>query len=82
MIKIYTVPKCKKCKEVKKYLLENSIDYEEIDLAAKENREARAFYRSLGIQTAPVIVGENSGGEWIITEFNEKKFKELNYGKR
>lgn len=78
MIKIYTVPNCERCKEVKKYMTNNNIEFEELDLKHKENREARAFYRSLGVKTAPVIIGnDKKGKEWILTEYDKDIFIEL-----
>jgi len=76
MIKIYTIPECEHCDKIKSFCKENEISYEEIDLAKKENREAREFYRSLGIRTAPVVVGkDNKGEEIILTELDEDMLK-------
>jgi len=72
MIKLYTVPNCENCKKVKSYLDERNIKYVIIDLAHKSNRAARKFYRSLNIETAPVITGHNNGEDWIITGYDIK----------
>ena len=66
MIKVYTIPNCEYCDKVKDYLRSKNIEFEEINLKAKENREARAFYRSLGIDVAPVVTGEIDGIEWYV----------------
>jgi len=84
MIKLYTVPNCDNCNKVKSFLEERNIKYVEINLKLRENREARKYYRSLNIKTAPVIVGDNDGDEWIITGYDEKSMELLigdKYGK-
>jgi len=78
MIKVYTVPNCEDCKEAKEYLDKESIEFEEINLKEKKNRDARAFYRGLGVKTAPVIVGiDKKGEEWFLTEFDKDMLIEL-----
>lgn len=77
MIKLYTMPNCNNCEKVKSYLKDRNINYIEINLEKKENRDARKFYRSLRIDTAPVLVGTNNGEEWIITGYNKKKMESL-----
>ena len=73
MIKVYSMNNCKYCEEAKKYLKEKGIPFEEINLSAKENGEARKYYRSLGIHIAPIIT-ENS---WIICGFSEENKLQL-----
>ena len=70
MIKIYTVPDCKHCNRAKEILTERGISYEEFNLKEKNNRDARAYYRKLGVRTAPVIVDEEN--DWILTDFDEE----------
>ena len=66
MIKIYFKPGCKYCDTVKSFLNSRNIKYESIDLAIGDNRDARKFYRSLGINTLPVIVGHIKEDEVIL----------------
>lgn len=75
MIKIYTIPDCEFCEEAKKLLIDRNIDYEEFNLAAKQNRDARKFYRSLGARTAPVIVNDEE--DWILTEYDKDDLIDL-----
>jgi len=70
-VKIYSTTGCKNCKKAKDYLNNKGISFEEINLKEKQNREARAYYRSLGIKTLPVITGEVNGEEFILFEFDE-----------
>jgi len=78
MIKIYSVPDCKLCKKAKELLTKMNIEFEEYNLKKPENRDARKFYRNLGVKTAPIIVGvDKKGEEWILTEFNEESLLEL-----
>jgi len=87
MLKVYTLKKCDHCLKAKEYLKTNNIPFKEIDLSAKENGEARKFYRGLGIKLAPIITGKNkeTGEEWILCGFKEEelesKLKE-HYGKK
>ena len=74
MIEIYTVPDCEFCEEAKQILEEWNIEYKEYNLKEKENRNARALYRSLGAKTAPVIV---NGDKWILTEYNRSSLISL-----
>jgi glutaredoxin len=74
MIEIYTVPNCKDCKKAKRHLNDLGIEYKEINLKEKQNKEARAFYRSLGVKTAPIIT---NGDEWILTEYDADTLAEL-----
>ena len=73
-VKIYTTQDCIFCKEAKQILDEWHIEYEEYDLKDKKNREARAFYRSVGATTAPVIV---NGGKWILIDYDRSSLISL-----
>lgn len=73
MIIIYTVPKCKYCIRAKEILNQKCIKYEEINLADPKNRDAREYYRSLGVKFAPIIKYSNG---LIMKEFDENKFIE------
>lgn len=78
IVKVYTLKNCKYCDKAKEYLKEQNIECMEIDLSAKENREARKYYRSLGVTVAPIITGfKDNGDEWIICGFDEDKKKEM-----
>ena len=79
MIRIYSKPGCGMCEEAKKYLDSRGVEYEDINLALKENREARAYYRIKGVRTLPVIEDD----KWIMYEYNEEmldKYLERYYG--
>jgi len=73
MIKIYYKPNCKYCDKAKDYLRERNIEFESINLAKKENREARAYYRSLGIDMLPIIEGDN----WILPGWDKEALEIL-----
>jgi len=77
-VKIYTVPDCKFCEKAKSIIKKKNTEYEEFNLKKPENREARKFYRSLGVKTAPIIVGvDKNGEEWILMEFDEESLSLL-----
>lgn len=56
MFRIYSKSKCPYCLEAKEYFSSIGIEFEDINLSKKENRDARAYYRNLGVDTIPVIV--------------------------
>jgi len=68
---LYTTEDCENCKKAKEYLKRNGVKYKENNLKKKENRDERAYYRSLGIKTLPVITGVIDGEEFILYEFDE-----------
>lgn len=53
MIKTYTMPNCPRCEELKSYMKNSHISYEEINV--EENFEARAKLVSLDIEDAPAV---------------------------
>lgn len=61
-VKVYTKKNCPQCTMTKKYMDTLNIEYETID--ATDNEEARAYVKSLGFQTLPVVVVE-SGEAWF-----------------
>jgi glutaredoxin len=73
MIKVYSMKNCKYCEQAKDYLKEKGVPFEEINLSDKKNSEARKYYRSLGINIAPIITEDS----WIIYGFNEEKKKNI-----
>lgn len=54
VVRIYTLPGCSYCSQVKEFLAGNHIPYEEINLAA--DREGQAFMDSRGYRALPVTV--------------------------
>ena len=59
---VYTKKKCPQCIMTKQYMDALDIEYETIDVT--DNEEARAYVKSLGFQTLPVVVAE-SGEAWF-----------------
>lgn len=54
IVKIYTLPGCGYCKQVKKHLNKNNIPYQEINL--KEDKDGKAFMKARGYTGVPVTV--------------------------
>ena len=78
MIRIYTVPGCEDCKNARDHLEELKQEFEEVNLKEKENREAREYYRSLGIKTAPVIVDIIDGHvAWIMEKYDRDELNKM-----
>ena len=61
-VKVYTTIDCPQCMMTKKYMDALDIEYETIDVT--NNDEARAYVKSLGFQSLPVVVLEN-GEAWF-----------------
>lgn len=70
-IKLYTLPGCSYCSQVKDFLSANHIDYEEINL--ETDREGQVFMDSRGYTALPVTVI----GAHEISGFRLDKIKEL-----
>ncbi len=53
-IKVYTLPNCGYCKQLKKHLDKNNIEYEEI--VVTESADAKKFMKDRGYTGVPVTV--------------------------
>ena len=78
MIIIYGVPSCKYCNESIQILDNLGKDYKYINLKDPKERDAREFYRSLKVKTAPIIV-KKSGDEidWILCKYKKRHLLSL-----
>jgi glutaredoxin-like YruB-family protein len=71
-VKIYTTPTCPFCKMTKKFLSENDVQFEEVDVtASKEN--AKEMIEKSKQRSVPVI---DYDGE-IIVGYDKARLKEL-----
>ena len=66
MLLVYGKPDCKWCDIAKGYLIEKYIDYENINLKDKKNREARKFLSDLNVKNIPII----RDGDYIFSEYS------------
>lgn len=72
MITVYTTPTCPRCKQVKEWLKEKQVEFNEIDVS--ENQEAAQMMIQLTDQMGvPVTVV----GEQFFVGFDEAKLSEL-----
>lgn len=69
-VKIYSTEWCHFCKEVKKFLEENNIEFEEIDVG-KDQKAAQEMVEKSGQMGVPVL---DINGE-IIVGFDKAKIK-------
>jgi len=72
MIKIYSTPTCVYCNNLKKYLSEKSIGFEEIDVSVNE-KELEKMVAISGQMGVPVV--EIDGN--VIIGFDKEKIDEL-----
>ena len=71
-IKIYTIPMCPHCITLKKYLKENKIEFENIDIEANEDA-AEEIIKKTGQSGFPII---DIGGK-IVIGFSKEELKSL-----
>jgi glutaredoxin-like YruB-family protein len=71
-VKLYGLPTCPTCKRTKKYLDDEGIDYEYLDVSANRDFAKEMIVKS-GQKTVPVV---EIGGE-IIIGFDKAKIEEL-----
>lgn len=56
VVTVYTVPNCTQCNFTKKFLEDNGIPFNTVDLT--EDAEAHEKVKSLGFQKAPVVIAK------------------------
>lgn len=70
-ITVFTKNNCMPCKMTKKFLTENGVDFEEINI--EEQPDKVDYVKSLGFSAAPVI----EAGDLVFSGFQPAKLKEL-----
>ena len=80
-VTMYTLPKCKGCKEAKEYFNSKGIKYSEVDMSIggdKETIEMKIQFKRMGIKEYPIIFVQRDGeDEMIFPGFDEKIFDGL-----
>lgn len=71
-VTVYSTPTCPYCKMVKEFLVENKIEFEDVNVA-EDQEAAKQMIEKSGQQGVPVI---DVDGE-IVIGFDEAKLKEL-----
>lgn len=72
MIKVYSTPTCPYCQMAKKFLEENGIDFENVDVSTNQEA-AQEMIKKSGQMGVPVIDIDGN----IIIGFNKSKIKSL-----
>lgn len=78
MITIYTKPGCSHCVAAKSYLMQNHINYHEVDIM--QDVEALTFLREQGHRTVPqVYVGQRllEGGDMGLRQLSPDRLRQL-----
>lgn len=57
-ITIYTNPKCVQCDQTKRYLDNNQVEYNTVDLST--NQEALDMVLGMGYKSAPIVITDTS----------------------
>ncbi|MCK1214351.1 glutaredoxin-like protein NrdH [Streptococcus uberis] len=71
MITVYSKNNCMQCKMTKKFLEQNGVDFQEINI--DEHPEKIDYVKSLGFTSAPVIESDNL----VFSGFQPAKLKEI-----
>jgi glutaredoxin-like protein NrdH len=78
MILLYTKPNCVHCEMAKKYLNQNDIDYEAINVS--DNKEALEFLKMEGHKSVPQIyIGRNfiPGGNSGLQKYKKEELLDM-----
>lgn len=77
---VYSTPTCPYCKMAKEYFKEQSIAFEDIDVAADQD-QAKTMIEKSGQMGVPVIVVpqdmSSSGAEEVVVGFDREKLAQL-----
>jgi glutaredoxin-like YruB-family protein len=72
-VKVYSTPTCPFCIMAKKFLKDNNIEFEDVDVS-RDIKSAREMVEKTGQMGVPVI---EIDGEFVIIGFNREKIKQL-----
>ncbi|MFA6254560.1 MAG: glutaredoxin family protein [Patescibacteria group bacterium] len=75
-VTIYSLPTCPYCKMAKRFLDENKIEYQDIDVLANPD-EAEIMIKKSGQMGTPVIIVEKDGQEEMIVGFDQQKLSQV-----
>ncbi|MAG77925.1 NrdH-redoxin [archaeon] len=71
-VTVYSTPTCPYCVMVKKFLKDNNVEFEEIDVAADQEK-AKLMVEKSGQMGVPVVEVDDE----IVIGFDKEKLKEL-----
>ncbi len=76
-IKVYTTPTCAYCKMLKDYLIDQKVDFENIDVSTNQEA-AQEMVEKSGQMGVPVsIVTTDEGKQEIVVGFDKSKINQL-----
>lgn len=71
-VKVYSTPTCHHCRDLKRFLEENNIEYEEIDVSA-DREAAKAMVEKTSQMGVPVMEAD---GKFVIG-FNKEEVRKI-----
>jgi len=71
-VKVFSTPTCPYCDQLKDYLKEKKVEFEEIDLSKKAD-EAEKLIKKTGQMGVPAIIITNGDEEEVIVGFDVEK---------
>jgi len=71
-VKVFSTPTCPYCDQLKDYLKEKKVEFEEIDLSKKAD-EAEKLIKKTGQMGVPAIIITNGNEEEVIVGFDVEK---------
>ena len=76
-ITVYTLPACVQCDTTKRYLTNQAIQFEEVNIA--EDSAAYEMIREKGFTAAPVVMVKHDDAEEAWSGFRLEKLQKLTY---
>lgn len=74
-VTIYTTPTCGYCRATKDFFKEHGVTYQEVDVAA-DQQKAQEMIKKSGQMGVPVIVVGDGSDEQIIIGFNQNQLRQ------
>ena len=73
-IKIYSIPECKYCNELKELLTKDGIEYEDVNIMLQENaKEYEKIYAATKSEQVPIVL---IGKQFLVPEVSFKSISE------
>ncbi len=72
-VKIYTTPTCVYCRMTKEYFAQNSVQYQEIDVAQDQKAAEEMIEKSGQMGVPVIIITKDDGSEKIIVGFQKEQ---------
>jgi len=76
-VKVFSTPTCPYCIQLKNYLKENNIEFEDINVAENESAREEMIKKSTQMGVPVFMLTNENGKEDVVVGFNKDKISEL-----